>query len=77
MPGDIFLRFADLRARGIVANWPSLQNRIRKNGFPPGRLIGPNARAWSETEVAEWIASRPVERKSTPRRHRDRELETT
>jgi hypothetical protein len=64
----VFLRFRDLKARGIVNNWPSLRNRITKNGFPPGRLIGPNARAWTEDEIEAWLASRPVERKPAPRR---------
>ena len=53
------LRFSDLRARKIVNNWPSLRNRIERDGFPPGRMIGPNARAWTEAEVDDWITSRP------------------
>jgi hypothetical protein len=61
-----YLRFRDLKARGIVNNWPTLQNRIAKYGFPPGRLIGPNARAWTEVEVEEWIARRPVAKKPAP-----------
>jgi hypothetical protein len=66
----VYLRFRDLKARGIVANWPTLMNRINKSGFPPGRMIGPNARAWTETEVNEWLATRPIERKPVPRRER-------
>jgi hypothetical protein len=53
------LRFSDLRARRIVNNWPSLRNRIQCDGFPPGRMIGPNARAWTEQEVEDWIRTRP------------------
>jgi hypothetical protein len=64
----IYLRFRDLKARGIVNNWPTLQKRIEKFGFPPGRLIGPNARAWTEQEVENWIASRPVAKKPAPKR---------
>jgi hypothetical protein len=64
----VYLRFRDLKARGIVNNWPTLQNRINKFGFRPGRLIGPNARAWTETEVEAWIAGRPTERKPVPKR---------
>lgn len=67
-----YLRFADLRRRGIINNWPSLKNRIDKNGFPPGRLIGPNARAWTEEEVQAWLADRPTERKPAPRRREPR-----
>ena len=53
------LRFNDLQDRKIVNNWPSLRNRIERDGFPPGRMIGPNARAWTEAEVDDWIMSRP------------------
>ena len=56
----LYLRFRDLRARGIVNNWNTLQEWINKRGFPPGRLIGPNARAWAEGEVEAWIATRPT-----------------
>jgi|GraSoiStandDraft_16_1057320.scaffolds.fasta_scaffold2804712_2 hypothetical protein len=62
----IFLGFRDLKARRIVNNWATLQNRIAKFGFPPGRLIGPNTRAWTEDEVETWIASRPVAKKPVP-----------
>lgn len=54
------LRFRDLRARGIINNWPSLKARITRDGFPPGRMLGPNTRAWSEAEVERWLASRPT-----------------
>jgi hypothetical protein len=71
----VYLRFADLKARGIVSNWATLQNRIKKFSFPVGRLIGPNARAWTEDEVEAWIASQPTARKPVPQR-RSREIET-
>lgn len=54
------LRFRDLQDRGIISNWPSLKTRITRDGFPPGRMIGPNSRAWTEVEVDAWIKSRPV-----------------
>ena len=57
----MLLRFRDLKDRGIVANWPSLKRRIEKDGFPPGRMIGENTRAWLESEIDAWIASRPIE----------------
>jgi hypothetical protein len=56
----IMLRFNDLKARGVVNNWVTLLSWIEKQGFPPGRLLGPNTRAWTDQEVAEWIASRPT-----------------
>jgi Prophage CP4-57 regulatory protein (AlpA) len=55
-----FLRFADLRDRGIVNSWPMLRRRIERDGFPPGRMLGPNTRAWSEQEIERWLASRPT-----------------
>jgi hypothetical protein len=62
----LYLRFRDLKARGIVNNWPTLKYRIDKFGFPPGRLIGPNGRAWTEAEVETWIAAQPTARKYVP-----------
>jgi predicted DNA-binding transcriptional regulator AlpA len=56
-----WLRFRDLKARGIVKNWPTLKRRVEKDGFPPGRMTGPNERTWTEEEIDEWYASRPVE----------------
>lgn len=58
-----YLRYTDLVARGIVRNRPTLSNWIRDYGFPPGQLIGPNARAWREDEVQAWLDSRPTPRK--------------
>jgi Prophage CP4-57 regulatory protein (AlpA) len=55
------LRFRDLKDRGIVSNWVSLKRRIERDGFPPGRMIGENTRAWLESEIDAWIASRPIE----------------
>jgi hypothetical protein len=60
------LRFKDLQERGIIPNWPTLKARVRDHGFPPGRKLGPNTRAWTEDEVEAWLASRPIS-KSPPR----------
>ncbi len=54
------LRFRDLKERGIVGNWPTLKARIQRDNFPPGRMVGPNSRAWLESEIEAWIKSRPV-----------------
>jgi predicted DNA-binding transcriptional regulator AlpA len=59
MAGPVLLRFADLRARGIVKNWMTLRRWIEREGFPPGVKLGPNSRAWWEQDVMAWLASRP------------------
>jgi predicted DNA-binding transcriptional regulator AlpA len=43
---------------GIADNWTTLNRRIAKEGFPPGRIIG-RRRFWTEMEVERWIESRP------------------
>lgn len=55
-----YVRFEELRRRGIVPNRVTLGNWIRECGFPPGQLLGPNTRAWREDEVEIWLASRPT-----------------
>lgn len=54
-----FQRFADLKASGLVGNWAQLRNLIRDHNFPPGRMLSPNVRAWSDAEIEQWLASRP------------------
>ena len=54
------LRFKDLQARGIINNWPMLKRRIERDNFPCGVMVGPNQRAWIESEVDAWIKSRPT-----------------
>jgi len=51
-----FLRFRDLKERGIIDSWAQLDNLIKKYGFPPGRMLSPNVRAWDEEEELEpWL----------------------
>jgi hypothetical protein len=74
------LRFRDLKARGIVNNRVTLKSWIRKHGFPPGQLTGPNTRTWDEdTEINPWLDSRPTAPKPAPivkgRRGRPRKSE--
>jgi predicted DNA-binding transcriptional regulator AlpA len=56
------LRYPDLVAMGVVNSRPTLSRMIAGQGFPPGRLISPNARAWEESEVIAWVRARPQER---------------
>ncbi|MGB8568684.1 MAG: transcriptional regulator [Pseudolabrys sp.] len=56
------IRFRDLRERGIVSNWPQLRRLVDTCGFPSGRYLGPNTRAWTEAEVDKWLAARPTNR---------------
>jgi hypothetical protein len=54
------LAFSHLRERNIVKSWQQVKNLIRKEGFPPGRMLGPNSRRWTEDEIGSWLDSRPV-----------------
>jgi predicted DNA-binding transcriptional regulator AlpA len=72
-----FLRFRDLQEAGIVASWPMLARRIERDGFPPGRKLGPNSRAWTEQEVRAWLDSRPTARKAAPPRGQSRNATAT
>jgi predicted DNA-binding transcriptional regulator AlpA len=65
---DKLLRYSDLVERGFVRSRMTLKRRIDEQDFPPGRLISPNARAWSEKEIERWLATRPTSRKPGPRR---------
>jgi predicted DNA-binding transcriptional regulator AlpA len=53
-----FLRFADLKAMGIVSSWQTLGLWIRTQGFPEGIKLSLNTRAWDRAEVEQWIESR-------------------
>ena len=54
----VWLRFADLKARGIVRNRVTLSRWIQNLDFPPGYMIGMNTRAWPEPEIEAWLAER-------------------
>ena len=55
-----WLRFADLKARGIVNNRVTLKRRIEKDGFPRGKRTGPNEVSWTEEEIDTWREGCPV-----------------
>lgn len=54
------LRFRDLKDRKIVSNHMTLKRWIEREGFPPGCMLGPNTRAWTEDEIGNWLSNRPV-----------------
>lgn len=58
--GSKLLRFADLKAAGIVSNHPQLKRMVLRYGFPPGIKLGENTTAWRPDEVEVWLASRPT-----------------
>lgn len=53
-----YLRFNDLKARGVVNNRTTLQRWIATQGFPPGFLLGPSTRVWTEKDIADFEAKR-------------------
>lgn len=61
MATDKLLRFRDLKVRGILKNHVTLGRWVANEGFPPGRMLGPNTRVWLESEIEAWLASRPTE----------------
>jgi predicted DNA-binding transcriptional regulator AlpA len=61
------IRYTDLVAKGVVNSRMTLKRLIDLQGFPPGRLVTPNSRAWTEDEVDLWIDGRPTARKTAPR----------
>jgi predicted DNA-binding transcriptional regulator AlpA len=61
----VLLRFKHLKQRRIVENWPQLKRLVQQENFPPGRLLGPNTRAWTEEEIDGWLDARPTAREQT------------
>ena len=59
---DKLARYYDLVARGIINNRMTLSRWIEQEGFPPGLMLGPNTRAWRESDVEAWLASHEVKR---------------
>ena len=53
------LRFRDLKARGIVRDWVQVKNLTDNYAFPKAIYLSANVRAWRESEIDKWIASRP------------------
>jgi hypothetical protein len=64
----VFIRFKNLKAAGIVENWPHLLALIEQQNFPAGAMLSPNVRAWNIEDVRQWLATRPTDRKVVRRR---------
>src|SRR5271169_3810607 len=61
-PLPTFIKFADLKAAGIVNNHCALRILIDNHNFPKGRWLGSATHVWTLNEVEQWLANRPVER---------------
>jgi predicted DNA-binding transcriptional regulator AlpA len=55
------LRQADLEKLGISDSYQRTKHLEETQGFPRGRLLGPNTRVRTDDEILEWLDSRPVE----------------
>jgi predicted DNA-binding transcriptional regulator AlpA len=56
--GPRLWRFADLKAAGIVRNWPQLKRMVEGAGFPRGYYLTPQARVWDVAEVEAYLKAR-------------------
>ena len=72
----LLVRYSDLVERGIVSSWMQLSQFIDNQGFPVGRLLGANTRAWTLDEVNAWLAARPTGKKPVPGRTTNPESES-
>ena len=54
-----FLRFCDLQDRGLVQSHAGLRHLQVHEGFPLGRLLGPE-HAGLDRKINGWLNSRPV-----------------
>ena len=61
-PLPTFIKFADLKAAGIVNHHCALKILIDDHNFPTGRWLGSATHVWTLNEVEQWLANRPVER---------------
>jgi Prophage CP4-57 regulatory protein (AlpA) len=59
-PLERWIRYADLKRAGIVGNWTQLLRLIELQDFPPGTMLSPKVRAWTVSEIEEWLATRPL-----------------
>ena len=60
MPIPHFLTQDDLAERKISSSSRQTKYLQEHHGFPLGRMLSPQIRGWTEQEITEWLASRPV-----------------
>ena len=53
-----FIRFADIKAAGLITSRATLGRMIKHEGFPRGLLLRPGLRVWPLEEVQAWIVQR-------------------
>jgi prophage regulatory protein len=58
----VFLRFANLREKGITFSRVHIGRLVKARQFPKPVPLGSNSVAWIEAEVDAWIASRVAAR---------------
>jgi predicted DNA-binding transcriptional regulator AlpA len=58
--GRRYLRFRDLKERGIVGSWETLVELIDRCGFPRGFKFSHKIRSWDEAEIDAWIESKRI-----------------
>jgi hypothetical protein len=61
-----WVRYRDLYEANIVRSWAQLSRMIDSEGFPVGKMLSPNVRAWRLDEVEAWLAHQPASRKVPP-----------
>jgi predicted DNA-binding transcriptional regulator AlpA len=72
---ELLLRYRQLEERGYASSRTQLANLIRERKFPAGRLLSPNCRVWLESEIDEWLESRPVDPDEATRDRKQRAID--
>ncbi len=62
----MILRFKNLKELNIANSWARLNRLVENEGFPPGRMMGPNTRIWFQDEVDGWLENRPSALEAKP-----------
>jgi predicted DNA-binding transcriptional regulator AlpA len=54
----LLVRFKELQELGVVGDWASLYDLIKRHGFPAGFKISHKVRVWDQDEVLAWLETR-------------------